>query len=173
MLVIDARQLPAGTAIQLDNVAFALVVGAARIVGGSGQNFVAGDDQNQFIVLGSDDDTLFGGDGNDTVGSLGGNDQVSGVAGNDIIYGGADNDALSGDSGNDQLNGGLGFDSAIQAGKLSDYRVDVHGNTVTLTQANGEADTLTDVELVRFASGPSLAIAYSEAEAVAHHLART
>lgn len=51
----------------------------------------------------------------------------------------------------------------------------MHGNTVTLTQAqaSGETDTLTDVELVRFASGPSLAIAYSDAEAVAHHLVRT
>jgi len=116
LLVIDARQLPADTTIQLDNVAFALVVGAARIVGGSGQNFVAGDDQNQFIVLGADDDILSGGGGNDTVGSLGGNDQVSGDAGNDIVYGGAGNDFLSGGSGNDQLNGGFGFDSAIQVG---------------------------------------------------------
>ncbi len=173
MLVIDARQLPAGTVIQLDNVAFALIIGAARIVGGSGQNFVAGDDHNQFIVLGADDDILSGGGGDDTVGSLGGNDQTSGDAGNDIVYGGAGNDILSGGSGDDQLNGGFGFDSAIQAGQLSDYRVDVHGNTVTLTQANGETDTLTDVELVRFASGPSLAIAYSETEAVAHHLVRT
>ncbi|PXW89705.1 hypothetical protein C8R34_104107 [Nitrosomonas sp. Nm84] len=174
MLVIDARQLPTGTVIQMDNVPFALVVGAAQIAGGSGQNFVAGDDQNQFIVLGADDDTLFGGSGNDTVGSLGGNDRVSGDAGNDIVYGGAGNDVLSSGSGNDQLNGGFGFDSAVQAGQLSDYRVDVHGNTVSLTQqANGETDILTDVELVQFASGSSLAIAYSEAEAVAHHLVRT
>lgn len=173
MLVIDAHQLPAGTAIQLDNVAFALIVGATRIVGGSGQNFAVGDDQNQFIVLGADDDILFGGGGDDTVGSLDGNDQTSGDAGNDIVYGGTGNDILNGGTGNDQINGGLGFDRATQAGQLSDYRIDVHGNTVTLTQANGETDTLTDVELVRFANGSSLAVAYSEIEAAAHHLART
>ena len=173
MLVIDARQLPSGTIIQLDNVAFASIIGAVRITGGSGQNFAAGDNQNQFIVLGADDDILSGGGGDDTVGSLSGNDRVSGDAGNDIVYGGAGNDILSGGTGNDRLNGGFGFDIATQAGQLSDYRVTVHGNAVTLTQANGETDTLTDVELVRFASGSSLAIAYSEAEAVAHHLART
>ena len=172
MLLIDARELPSGTIIQLDNVAFVLIIGAVRVVGGSGENFAAGDDQSQFIVLGADDDILSGGGGDDTVGSLGGNDQTSGDAGNDTVYGGTGNDVLNGGTGNDRLNGGLGFDSAVQAGQLSDYRVAVHGHAITLTQANGETDTLTDVELVRFASGPSLAIAYSETEAVAHHLAR-
>ncbi|WP_350115236.1 DUF4214 domain-containing protein [Nitrosomonas sp.] len=171
MLVIDARQLPLGTVIQLDNVRFASIVGAARVTSSNGKSFAAGDDRNQFIVSGGEDDILSGGSGDDTIGSLGGNDQTSGDAGNDTLYGGSGNDVLNGGTGNDRINGGFGFDSAIQAGQLSDYRVAVHGNAVTLT--NGETDTLTDVELVRFASGPSLAIAYSETEAVAHHLART
>ncbi len=173
MIVIDARQLPSGTVIQLDNIAFASIIGAVRITGGDGQNFAVGDDQNQFIVLGADDDILFGGGGEDTVGSLGGNDQTSGDAGNDTVYGGTGNDVLNGGTGNDRLNGGLGFDSAIQAGQLSSYQVAIQGNTITLTQSNGETDTLTDIESVQFASGPHLAIAYSEIEAVAHHLART
>ncbi len=173
ILMIDARGLPPGTIIQLDNIAFALIIGAARIVGGSGQNFVAADDQNQFIVLGADDDVLSGGGGNDTIGSLGGNDQTSGDAGNDTVYGGTGNDVLSGGAGNDRLNGGLGFDSVIQAGQLSSYQIAIQNSTVTLTQDNGETDALTDVELVRFDSGPTLAIAYSEVEVVAHHLART
>ncbi|MDP3664253.1 MAG: DUF4214 domain-containing protein [Nitrosomonas sp.] len=173
ILIIDTSSLPSGTVIQLDNVAFASIIGAVRVIGGSGENFVVGDNHNQFIVLGADDDILSGGGGDDTIGSLGGNDQTSGDAGNDIVYGGTGNDLLSGGTGNDRLNGGLGFDSAVQAGQLSDYRVAVHGNAITLTHSNGEIDTLTDVELVRFASGPSLAIAYSEVEAVAHHLAKT
>ncbi len=173
ILIIDTSNLPSGTIIQLDNVAFASIIGAVRVIGGSGENFVVGDNNNQFIVLGADDDILFGGGGDDTIGSLGGNDQTSGDAGNDTVYGGTGNDLLTGGTGNDRLNGGLGFDSAVQAGQLSGYRVAVHGNAITLTQSNGEADTLTDVELVRFASGPSLAIAYSEVEAVAHHLAKT
>ncbi|MDO8893598.1 MAG: DUF4214 domain-containing protein [Nitrosomonas sp.] len=173
ILIIDTSNLPSGTIIQLDNVAFASIIGAVRVIGGSGENFVVGDNHNQFIVLGADDDILSGGGGDDTIGSLGGNDQASGDAGNDTVYGGTGNDLLSGGTGNDRLNGGLGFDNAVQAGQLSDYRVAVHGNAITLTQSNGEIDTLTDVELVRFASGPSLAIAYSEVEAVAHHLAKT
>lgn len=37
-LVVDARQLLARSVIQLDNVEFAAIVGAATIIGGSGQN---------------------------------------------------------------------------------------------------------------------------------------
>ncbi|PTR00644.1 uncharacterized protein DUF4347 [Nitrosomonas nitrosa] len=172
VLVIDARDLPAGTILQLDNVAFAVIIGAVRTVGGKGQNFVTASGQDQIIILGEDDDILFGGDGSDTVGSLGGSDQVSGDAGDDIVYGGTANDILSGGSGNDQLNGGLGYDIALQEGQLSDYRIDIHGHEVVLTHTNGETDTLTDIEQIRFTSGPSLAIAHSEVEAAAHHLAK-
>lgn len=172
VLVIDARDLPAGTILQLDNVAFAVIIGAVRTVGGKGQNFVTASGQDQIIILGEDDDILFGGDGSDTVGSLGGSDQVSGDNGDDIVYGGTANDILSGGSGNDQLNGGLGYDIALQEGQLSDYRIDIHGNEVVLTHTNGETDTLTDIEQIRFASGPTLAIAHSEVEAAAHHLAK-
>ncbi|MEK6735338.1 MAG: DUF4214 domain-containing protein, partial [Pseudomonadota bacterium] len=173
VLIVDARNLPSGTVIQLNDVAFVSIIGAVRVVGGDGNNFAAGDDENQFIVLGADDDILFGGGGNDTIGSLSGDDRISGDAGNDMVFGGAGNDRLSGGSGNDQLNGGFGFDQADQSGQLSDYQIVVQGNSVTLTDSAGEIDTLTDVELVHFASGASLAIAHSEIEAVAHHLAKT
>ncbi|PXW83897.1 uncharacterized protein DUF4214, partial [Nitrosomonas sp. Nm84] len=173
IVIIDARNLPSNTVIQLDNVSFASIIGAVRVVGGNGENFVVGDNQNQNIVLGTDDDILFGSGGNDTVGSLVGNDQTSGDAGDDIVFGGSGNDLLSGGTGNDQLNGGLGFDSAFQEEQLSDYQVEAHDGVITLTQSNGEVDTLTDVELIRFATGPSLSIAYSNVEAVAHHLVKT
>lgn len=173
VLIVDARNLPSGTIIQLNDVAFVSIIGAVRTVGGNGNNFAAGDDENQFIVLGADDDILFGGGGNDTVGSLKGNDRTSGDAGNDMVFGGADHDQLSGGAGNDQLNGGFGFDQANQSGQLSGYQIAVQGNSITLTDDAGEVDTLTDVELVQFASGTSLAIAHSEIEAVAHHLAKT
>ncbi|MBX3617351.1 DUF4214 domain-containing protein [Nitrosomonas sp.] len=172
MLVIDATHLPSGTIIQMDNIAFASIIGAIRVVGGAGDNFAAGDDQNQFIVLGPGDDTLSGGGGNDTIGSLGGDDQTSGDAGNDIVFGGAGDDRLSGGSGNDRLNGGLGFDTAVQEGQLTDYRITIAGNEITLTRDDGETDTLTDIELIQFATGPAIAIAYSEREAVAHHLVK-
>nr|MBA3755752.1 DUF4214 domain-containing protein [Nitrosomonas sp.] len=173
ILIVDARNLPSGALIQLDNVAFASIIGAVRVVGGNGENFVVGDNLNQYIVLGADDDILFGSGGNDTVGSLAGNDQISGDAGNDIVFGGTGNDLLSGGTGNDQLNGGFGFDSAFQEGQLSDYQGETHSGVITLTQSNGEVDTFTDVESVRFATGPSLSVAYSAVEAVAHHLVKT
>ena len=64
-LVIDARQLPAGAVLQLDNVEFAIVIGNCTVVGGSGRNFVVGDAAAQTIVLGAEDDVLHGGGGND------------------------------------------------------------------------------------------------------------
>ena len=70
ILIIDTSNLPSGTIIQLDNVAFASIIGAVRVTGGSGENFVVGDNHNQFIVLGADDDILSGGGGDDTIGSL-------------------------------------------------------------------------------------------------------
>ncbi len=173
ILIIDASNLPADTVLDMNNVAFAVIIGSVRVVGGNGKNFVTADAQDQVVILGADDDTLFGGGGNDTVGSLGGDDQISGDAGNDIIYGGSGNDILKGGSGDDRLNGGLGFDSAIQAGQLTDFQVGIHGHEVILTHHDGAVDTLTDVELVSFASGPSLAIAHSTTEAAAHHLVKT
>lgn len=103
-----------------------------RVTGGSGQNFAAGDDQDQFIVLGADDDTLSGGSGSDS------------------------------DS-----------DRAVQDEQPADYRIAIAGTQVKLTNAAGEIDTLTDVELIEFSGGETIAAAYSEAEAVAHHLAKT
>ncbi len=172
-LVIDVSNLPPGTVLQLDNVAFASIIGEIRAVGGIGENFAGGDGRSQFIVLGASDDVLFGGDGDDTVGSLGGDDQASGDAGDDIVFGGSGNDQISGGSGSDQLNGGLGFDRAVQAGALADYQFVGQDDSIILTNSIGETDVFTDIELIRFDTGPSLAIAYTEIEAVAHHLVKT
>ena len=172
-LVIDASNLPSGSVLQLDNVSFAAIVGAVHVVGGAGQNLAAGDHHNQFIVMGADDDRLFGGGGDDTVGSLGGDDLTSGDAGNDIVYGGSANDIIRGGSGDDQLNGGFGFDIALQEGQQTDYQIEALGNQVILMHTSGTVDILTDTEFVHFDNGPGLAIAHTAAEAAAHHLVRT
>lgn len=104
-LVIDARQLPPGTVLKFDKVEFAIVIGAVRVVGGEGANFVVGDGAAQFIVLGVDDDVLRGGGGNDVVGSKAGNDKLYGDEGNDKLVGGIGNDQLEGGAGNDILIG--------------------------------------------------------------------
>jgi VCBS repeat-containing protein len=119
-LVIDTRGLPSSSQIELQNVNFAVVIGAVTVTGGAGSQVVYGDGANQSIVLGADDDELHGGAGDDYVGSHGGNDwlygddgndTVSGGEGNDWLYGGAGNDRLLGGSGKDRLDGGAGNDA--------------------------------------------------------------
>ncbi|MCZ2720965.1 hypothetical protein O1D97_04710 [Marinomonas sp. 15G1-11] len=105
-LIIDASNLPSGTVLNLSNVEFALVIGAARVTGGAGQNFVTGDGNAQFIVLGAEDDVLHGGGGKDIIGSKGGDDELYGDAGNDWVVGGIGNDTVNGGSGDDILQGG-------------------------------------------------------------------
>jgi len=106
-LVIDARDLPPGSVLRLDKVEFAIVIGALKVIGGEGHNFVVGDDADQYIVLGAGDDILRGGDGNDVVGSREGNDQIYGDAGDDWLVGGSGDDVLFGGEGNDLLHGGM------------------------------------------------------------------
>jgi hypothetical protein len=170
-VIVDARALPSGTVIQVDNIEFIAVVGNVRLIGGAGQNAASGDGAAQWIVLGPDDDVIHGGGGNDTVGSEAGDDQVYGDAGDDTVFGGAGNDLLSGGTGSDKLNGGTGFDVAIQEGARTDYTVALEGAGIKLTHtASGVSDWLVDVEQVRFATGPSLTVAHSAAEEAGAYL---
>lgn len=109
-LVLDARNVPAGTKIDIENVGFIAVIGNVQLGGGSGPQIVYGDSANQHMVLGADDDELHGGGGDDYVGSLGGNDRLYGDDGNDTVSGGIGDDHLFGGAGNDQLLGGAGHD---------------------------------------------------------------
>ncbi len=170
-VILDARSLPSGVVIQVDNIEFIAVVGNVRLIGGAGQNSASGDSGAQWIVLGPDDDIIHGGGGNDVVGSEAGDDQVFGDAGDDIVFGGAGNDLLSGGTGSDRLNGGTGFDVAIQEGARTDYTVTLEGAGIKLTNtATGVSDWLVDVEQVRFATGPSLTVAHSAAEEAGAYL---
>ena len=171
-IILDARNLPPGTAIQVDHIDFIAVVGNVRLTGGTGQNAASGDGGAQWIVLGADADVLHGGGGNDTIGSLGGNDQTFGDAGDDVVFGGTGNDTLSGGNGNDRLDGGLGWDTALQSGSRQDYTFSREGDALVLTHtATGEVDRIKSAEMVRFDSGASLYIADSDAEAVLAHIA--
>ena len=105
-LVIDVRNLPAGTKLILDNVEFAIIIGATRVTGGNGKNIAVGDNAAQYMVLGADDDVLHGGGGDDIIGSRGGDDLINGDAGNDWLVGGVGNDMVNGGEGNDLLHGG-------------------------------------------------------------------
>jgi T5SS/PEP-CTERM-associated repeat protein/autotransporter-associated beta strand protein len=145
-LVIDTRGLPSGTVIQLQNVAFAAVIGAVRVTGGEGSQNVWGDGSAQYIVLGADDDILHGGAGDDTVGSAGGNDQIFGDEGNDLVFGG---------QGNDVIDGGTGIDTVRLAGSgRADYTMRIDNGKLSIIHRNAGADgtdTVAGVEKLHFA----------------------
>jgi Ca2+-binding RTX toxin-like protein len=67
------------------------------VVGGAGNDTIAGRD---------DVNILMGGGGNDTIDGRGADDQIFGGAGNDTELGGAGADKLAGDDGDDNLQGG-------------------------------------------------------------------
>ncbi len=144
-LVIDARALAPDATIELHNVEFAAVIGAVRVVGGTGAQNVWGDSAAQTIVLGEGDDILHGGAGNDTVGSAGGNDRIFGDAGDDLVFGGA---------GNDTIDGGTGIDTVLLAGaNRSDYSFRVVDGQLVMTHLHGGSDgsdVVGNVELLRF-----------------------
>lgn len=152
-LVIDARHLPPGTVIQLENVEFAFIIGPTSVTGGTGSQYVVGDSSGQYIVLGADDDCLYGGGGNDVIGSMGGDDRLSGGGGDDVMFGG---------TGNDTIDGGPGTDVVRFDGNAADFTIvtDTNG-TVTVTDRRSHtdpaqsagSDLLTNVEFLLFADG--------------------
>ena len=138
-IVIDASHLNAGSTLQLNNVDFAAVVGAATLRGGDGQNFVIGDAAVQNILLGADDDRLLGGGGNDIIGSAGGNDYLDGGADNDKVAGGIGNDTLLGGSGDDVLQGGRSTQGAWTFRQAADGTLSAQHQTALFAPAASEA----------------------------------
>ncbi len=80
------------------------------------------------------------------------NDEISGNAQANRIEGGAGNDILSGLQGNDTLDGGNDIDTAVFAGKRSDFTVSKTdtGFVVQDNKGDGGADTLSNIERLRF-----------------------
>ena len=142
-LVLDVTKLPSGTIINLNNIDFVTIVGAARLGGGDGAQVVFGDDAEQYIVLGADDDILHGGGGNDVIGSKGGNDMLYGDAGDDTLFGG---------EGNDYMDGGTGYDTVLMGGNLKDY-VFIHTAKGLQSLSFEGEDTMVNVEALKMVDG--------------------
>ncbi|KZD04089.1 M10 family metallopeptidase C-terminal domain-containing protein [Oceanibaculum pacificum] len=134
-IVLDARGLPSGTVIQLNNVDIAIISGEVVINGGAGSTIVLGDAGNQNIVLGEGNDHLNGGAGNDTIGSATGSDTLLGGDGDDSVFGGMNADSVMGAEGDDILRGGKGHDS-LDGGAGDDILYSGFGND-TLTGGEG------------------------------------
>jgi len=84
--------------------------------------------------------------------------QLIGGSGADKLYGAGGNDTLTGGAGADYLDGGSGTDTAIFAGKSTDYSWVKNSNgswTITDLRAGSPdgKDTLVSVELVQFSDG--------------------
>ncbi|SFM05958.1 Ig-like domain-containing protein [Rugamonas rubra] len=144
-LVLDATQMAAGSVVELNNVDFAAVVGAATLRGGAGQNYVVGDGAAQNIFLGADDDRLFGGGGDDLLGSAGGDDYLDGGADRDTVVGGVGNDSLLGGSGDDLLQAGRSSQGAWTFRLAADGTLSAQHQTALFAPAAGE--TLSRAEL--------------------------
>ncbi len=150
-VLLDARQLPAGSIVNLQNVDYAVITGAVTVGGGAGSNVAIGDGANQTIILGADDDTLRGGGGDDVIGSREGRDLLYGDAGNDTVFGGLGYDRLSGGTGDDLLRGDEGVDAVRVEANFADVLI-AHGAYGTLTMAHATlgTDRMESVEILRF-----------------------
>ncbi|MGA1856842.1 Ig-like domain-containing protein [Azospirillum sp. 11R-A] len=150
-VLLDARQLPAGTVVNLDNVDYAVITGAVTVGGGAGSNVAIGDSANQTIILGAEDDTLRGGGGDDVIGSREGRDLLYGDDGNDTVFGGLGYDRLSGGAGDDLLRGDEGVDAVRVEANFADVLI-AHGAYGSLTMASATlgVDRLESVEILRF-----------------------
>ncbi|MBU4610258.1 DUF4214 domain-containing protein [Achromobacter sp. GG226] len=158
-LVVDTTALPRGTQLQLNNVDFAAIVGAATIRGGEGRNWVVGDDAQQNIFLGADDDYLAGGGGDDIIGSAGGDDTIDGGDGDDILVGGIGNDHLMGGAGNDLMQGGRSSQGAWEFHLAADGTLSARHETALFNP--GVFETVTLAELDTSASGLSFLAAHT------------
>jgi len=119
-------------------------LGIENVFGGSSDDILYGDWQQNHLRGNQGRDTIFGDGGNDTIdggeGSddLGGGqgaDSILGDWGHDRLYGGEDNDVLIGAEGNDCLLGGDGDDS-LNGGTDADTMYGGDGNDTIVAHGN-------------------------------------
>ncbi|WP_281428031.1 calcium-binding protein [Actinoplanes hulinensis] len=114
------------------------------VLGGAGDDRIAG---------GSTADSLYGGSGRDVLSGGAGPDSLIGGTGDDVLGGGAGNDNLNADAGRDVMRGGSGIDLAYYGGRRGAVRVDLDGAKGD-DGAPGEGDTVgADVEMIVGGSG--------------------
>ena len=87
--------------------------GDDTVFAGLGDDYVSGDDGNDELYGGVGDDTLLGGSGNDAAFGGAGDDFVGGGQGRDELHGDDGNDLLNGGGSNDTLFGGAGDDTLL------------------------------------------------------------
>lgn len=113
------------------------------ILGGTGDDLLAGQNGNDVVEGGSDFDRVYGNQGNDTL--FGGHRTIAdntsgnfivGGGGDDDMYGGSKNDEMDGQQGNDYMWGDSGNDT-MRGGDGNDHMRGFNGND-TLLGENGD-----------------------------------
>jgi len=149
-LVIETVGLANGASIELVDVDFAALVGAATVYTGSNGAILAGDGASQhFTVVAGNNNGVFAG---------GGSDLLTFAAGAPVDAGSASGRASAQQaaaSGTTTLHGGQGGDAASFAGVRGDYDIETHnGYLVVSSKAAPDAKALVvNVEELRFGDG--------------------
>jgi hypothetical protein len=143
-LVLDFSHLPKNSAVGLEDVNFAAIVGGVSVTTGAGPQLLVADSTSQTLDLGA---------GNDTVYAGGGDDVLINSQGNDRMFGQGGNDTLSGENGQNLLHGGKDSDTARFVGKTDDYIVEQHhGFVKVINKADPSKSTLVvNSETLQFA----------------------
>ncbi len=93
--------------------------GAISIKGNDNMNYIVGGTGNDTVLGEGGNDLIFGGNGNDAIHGNEDDDVLYGEVGNDLLYGDEGKDMLYGDDGNDTLIGGTDNDT-LTGGKGND-----------------------------------------------------
>jgi Ca2+-binding RTX toxin-like protein len=108
----------------------------------SGQVFDNGSDTT-YVTISLRDNEIDGSSGNDVLTGYRSADTLRGYAGNDVLTGGM---------GNDRIDGGAGIDTAVFSQTLSGSTFTYGNHALTVSGTDG-TDTLTGIEVLRFADG--------------------
>jgi Ca2+-binding RTX toxin-like protein len=111
-------------------------LGIENVFGGSSDDVLNGDWQQNHLRGNHGDDTIFGDDGNDTIDGGGGSDKLGGGKGADSIFGDWDHDSLSGGEDHDVLIGAAGHDCLLGG----DGDDSLNGGTDADTMYGGDGD---------------------------------
>lgn len=144
-------------------------LGDDTIEGESGNDTIFGDEGNDRILGHGANDLIFAGAGDDAILGGTGKDTIAGQEGADRIYGGSEDDVLFGQQGNDTIDGGSGDDVVYFSGSRSEYVISEADGIIRVDgRSNNDdgIDTLTNVELLRFADQDVWVDSIAESSAV-------
>lgn len=137
-----------------------------NVFGGSADDGITGNAENNLMMGNGGSDTLAGGDGSDELDGGDGDDLLKGGNQDNVLIGGIGDDYLKGEAGNDSLNGGDGFNTLVggvgndlytfQAATVN--QVDTVNELVDEGTDTLDFSTLTTVVTVNLTSDTALAV---------------